>query len=169
MQDSVADFVVVSLSDPNPNNLLRRKYAEKIKELKSWVNGQNDLDYYQFMAIRIETRTVSWVDYYRAITLILAQECAVLFVAFGKFKILTLDVDHGKDWCDGSGEFRTRYLGAVLSVVGMNMWFELVPSIGIIESLFIYIQLASCFTMESSYVPFTRPFSLLIYTLLHIK
>ena len=116
---SLTDFVVFDVTTPNPNNKLRRKYAEKITEFKSWVNGQNNLDFYQFMAVRVGTQTVSILDYYRAVALMVLQECAVLYVLHGQGRFLSSTMCHDeitKGWCSGDGRSKPRQLATVLSI-----------------------------------------------------
>ena len=79
-ESSLTDFVVLEVSKPDLDNPLRQEYAEKVSELKSWVNDQNDLDFYQFIAIRYATRTMSLLDAYRVIALFFLQEWGVLYV-----------------------------------------------------------------------------------------
>ena len=111
----MTDFVALNISTPNPDNILRQKYEDKTAELKSWINSQSDLDFYQFMAIRVATRTASTLDYYRLFTLVAIQEFAVIYVLQRQGFVL----DHeaiGKNWCDGKGLDASRHVATALSI-----------------------------------------------------
>ena len=127
MDSSLTDFVVLEVSGPNSDNILRQQYEEQIMELKSWVNDQTDLDFYQFIAIRYATRTVSMLDFYRVIALVCLQEWAVLYVLNQEISELKSSNEwHVKGWCDTSGRIDGRQLATVLSVfVSMTFYNEI--------------------------------------------
>ena len=60
-----------------------------------------DLDFYQFIAIRYATRTVSMLDFYRVIALVCLQEWAVLYVLNQEISELQSSNEwQVKGWCD---------------------------------------------------------------------
>ena len=107
----MTDYVVldVKTTPSESNNPLRDGYDERLSELKKWIDRRENLDVYQYAAIRSATNTLSNIDLYKVAAVFLLQEWSIWYVLFEDFSSMQI--------CNRVGDYHLKHLSAVFSIV----------------------------------------------------